>query len=209
MATVAPLENSTVEVIADPPLTLKVEPVWRLDDAQFFAFCQLNRELRIERNAQKELILMPPTGMITGSRNAEIIMQLRLWAKQEGSGIALDCATGFKLPNGAMRSPDAAWVRKSRLAVLHADDLNRFPPLCPDFVIELRSSTDSLVTLENKLQEYIDNGAQLGWLIDPVKQQVAVYRPGAPVQTLNKPDTLSAAPVIDFVLDLRDVWSPL
>jgi Uma2 family endonuclease len=136
MATAALLEKNTVEV-AEPLLTLKVEPVLRLDDERFFAFCQLNSELRIERNAQGEIIIMPPAGGITSAQNAWLTSQLVLWTRSEGSGIAFDSSTGFILPNGAIRSPDSAWVRKSRLAFLAPDEWSKFLPLCPDFVIEL------------------------------------------------------------------------
>ena len=190
-----------------PPLTLQLRPVLELDDEQFFAFAQLNRDVRLERGPGGELIVMPPTGGETGNQNAEISMQLRLWAKRDGTGTTFDSSTGFRLPNGAIRSPDAAWASHSRLATLTPEQRQRFLPLCPDFVIELRSRTDSLVAAQNKLAEYIANGARLGWLLDVPVKRVYIYRPDAPVQRLDDPATLTGGPVLPgFELDLREVW---
>ena len=134
-------------------------------------------------------------------------MQLRLWAKRDGTGTTFGSSTGFRLPNKAVRSPDAAWVRKSRLAKLTAKQKKKFLPLCLDFAIELRSPTDSLSILQDKMQEYLDNGAQLGWLIDPERKRVYIYRPQAPIEQLERPETVSGDPVLaGFVLDLREVW---
>ena len=190
-----------------PPLTLQLRPVLELDDDQFFAFARLNRDVRLERSAEGELIVMPPTGGETSDQNAEISMQLRQWAKRDGTGTTFESSGGFRLPNGAIRSPDAAWVSHSRLAALTPEQRKRFLPLCPDFVIELRSPTDSLVAAQNKLAEYIANGARLGWLLDAPAKRVYIYRPDAPVQQVDDPDTLAGDPVLPgFVLDLREVW---
>ena len=190
-----------------PPLTLQLRPVLELDDEQFFAFAQLNRDVRLERGPGGELIVMSPTGGETSNQNAEIVMQLRLWAKRDGTGTTFESSGGFRLPNSAIRSPDAAWVSHSRLAALTPEQWQRFLPLCPDFVIELRSRTDSLVAAQNKLVEYIANGARLGWLLDAPAKRVYIYRPDAPVQEIDDPDTLSGDPVLPgFVLDLREVW---
>ncbi len=190
-----------------PPLTLQLRPVLELDDEQFFAFAQLNRDVRLERGPGGELIVMSPTGGETSEQNAEIVMQLRLWAKRDGTGTTFESSGGFRLPNGAVRSPDAAWVSHSRLAALTPEQRKRFLPLCPDFVIELRSPTDSLVAARDKLAEYIANGARLGWLLDAPAKRVSIYRPDAPVQHLDNPDTLAGDPVLPgFVLDLREVW---
>ncbi len=190
-----------------PPLIVRLEPVLRLTEGQFFEFCQINRDLRIERNEYGELILMPPAGGKTGDRNAEIGMQLRLWAKRDAQGTTFDSSGGFCLPSGAVRSPDASWVRHSRLNALPPEQQEKFLPLCPDFVIELRSPTDSLSVLQEKMREYLDNGAQLGWLIDPAQRRVYVYRPQASVQMLENPETISGDPVLaGFVLDLREIW---
>ena len=189
------------------PLLVHFQPVLQLTDDQFYELCQLNRELRIERTAQGELLIMPPAGWETSEYNAEICMQLRQWAKREGTGTTTDSSGGFILPNTAVRSPDAAWIRHDRLTTLTAEQRKKFLPLCPDFVLELRSPTDSLSVLQDKMQEYMENGAQLGWLIDPVRRQVFIYRPDLPVEQLEKPDSVSGEPLLPgFRLDLREIW---
>lgn len=190
-----------------PPIVVHLKPVVNLSDDQLYEFSQINRELRIERNAQGELIIMPPTGGDTGERNAEITMQLRLWAKKDGTGATFDSSTGFRLPNGAVRSPDASWVRHSRLGAVSAEERKRFIPLCPDFVIELRSQTDSLGGLQDKMREYIDNGSRLGLLIDAARKRVYVYQPDEPVREVESPETISGDPVLPgFELALREIW---
>jgi Uma2 family endonuclease len=189
------------------PLVLRLRPVLDLSDDQLLALCALNGDLRIERNAQGDLLIMPPTGYETGDRNAEITMQLRTWAKRDGTGTAVDSSTGFRLPNGAMRAPDGAWIPHARLAAIPSEERRKFLPLCPDFVIELRSPTDALRDVRAKMEEYLANGARLGWLIDPGPRHVYVYRPSAPVERLDNPDTISGDPVLPgFVLDLREMW---
>lgn len=189
------------------PVVLQMSPIVDLDDEQFFAFCQLNRDWRIERTAEGELVVMPPTGWQTGNYNIRVSAALLAWADQDGSGVATDSSTGFDLPNGATRSPDAAWVKRTRLATLTNEQKAKFLPLCPDFVIELRSPSDNLKTLQNKVQEYIDNGAQLGWLIDPVDRRVYVYRSGIMAECLENPATIIGDPELPgFVLDLAGIW---
>ena len=191
------------------PVVLKLTPVINLTDDQLFELCQLNRDWRIEYTAQGELIVMPPTGGETGSQNAEITFQVQLWTRGDQTGVAFDSSTGFKLPNGATRSPDAAWVRRSRLTGLTREQKQKFLPLCPDFVIELRSPTDNLQAVLDKMQEYMDNGAQLGWLLDPLTRRVHVYLPQRPPEILEAPSTVSADPLLPgFVLDLRKIWEP-
>lgn len=189
------------------PLIVHLRPVLELTDEQFYAFCQLNRDLRIERTAQGEVVIMPPAGWKTSERNSEIGMQLRIWAKREGTGVVTDSSGGFVLPDGATRSPDAAWITHARLAALTAEQRDKFLPLCPDFALELRSPTDTLTALQAKMQEYLDNGARLGLLIDPMQRRVYVYRPQAPVECLENPDAVAGDPVLPgFILDLRDIW---
>jgi Uma2 family endonuclease len=189
------------------PVVLQICPAFNMSDEQFYEFCQQNRDWRIERTAEGELSIMPPAGWKTGSRNALINASLTVWALQEGTGIAADSSTGFDLPNGATRSPDAAWVTRSRLAALTEEQKEKFLPLCPNFVIELRSPSDRLKTVQEKMQEYLDNGAQLGWLIDPLERRVYVYRPGAAVEYLDNPTTISGDPELPgFVLDLSRIW---
>ena len=191
------------------PVVLKLTPAINLTDDQLFELCQLNRDWRIEYTAQGELIVMPPTGGETGSQNAEITFQVQSWTRGNQTGVAFDSSTGFKLPNGATRSPDAAWVRRSRLAGLTREQKQKFLPLCPDFAIELRSPTDNLRAVLDKMQEYLDNGAQLGWLLDPVTRRVHVYRPQGPPEIMEAPNTVSADPLLPgFVLDLRKIWEP-
>jgi Uma2 family endonuclease len=192
-----------------PPMVLRTNPVLEMGDERLFDFCRINREWRIERTAEGELEIMPPTGWETSDRNSEINMQLRLWAKRISEGVASESSGGFILPSGAMRSPDAAWVRRERLANLAAGQKQRFLSLCPDFVSELRSPSDPLSTIQAKMREYVENGAHLGWLIDPEERKVHVYRPGDTVQVLDDPGTLYGGPVLPgFVLDLKPVWKP-
>jgi Uma2 family endonuclease len=191
------------------PVVLKLTPVINLTDDQLFELCQLNRDWRIEYTAQGELIVMPPTGWETGSQNAEITSQLRWWARGDQTGVASDSSPGFKLPNGTTRSPDAAWVRRSRLTGLTREQKQKFLPLCADFVIELRTPTDNLQAVLDKMQEYMDNGAQLGWLLDPLTRRVHVYLPQRPPEILEAPNSVSADPLLPgFVLDLRKIWEP-
>ena len=202
------VHTSDTQIFAEGfPIVMYLRPVIELTDDQFFEFCQINRDLRIERTAQGELLIMPPTGGETGERNAEITMQLRLWAKQDGTGATFDSSTGFVLPNEAARSPDAAWVARSRLTALTAEQRKKFLPLCPDFALELRSPTDSLTAVQAKMQEYLDTGARLGWLIDPEQRRVYVYRPQTPVEILENPEAVSGDPILPgFTLDLREIW---
>lgn len=189
------------------PLVLRMRPAIDMTDDQFFEFCQINRDLRIERTAQGDILIMTPTGGATGARNLRITLRLGLWTIQDGRGVAFDSSTGFILPNGATRSPDGAWVRRSRLAALTPEQKEKFLPLCPDFVIELRSPSDPLAMLKEKMQEYTANGAQLGWLIDPTSQRVYVYRPAAEVECLENPATVSGDPTLPgFVLTLPEIW---
>ncbi len=177
-----------------------------LTDGRFYELCRLNRELRIERTAGGELSIMAPVGGDSSDRNAEIAFQLRLWAKRDGSGRTFDSSGGFRLPNGAVRSPDASWIGNARLATLTEEQRRRFLPLCPDFVVELRSPSDSLSALRDKMREYIDNGARLGWLIDPAGRQVFVYRADAPPERLEVPASVAGDPVLPgFRLDLDEI----
>lgn len=189
-------------------LQLPSEVRLKVTPEQFAALAAANRDLKLERTAAGELIVNPPTGGESGKRNLSISTQLGNWFEaNESLGEAFDSSTGFELPNGANRSPDAAWVRKDRWAALTPEQQAGFVPLCPDFVVELRSKTDVLKTLQAKMQEYMDNGAQLGWLIDPRSRRVEIYRPGQPVEILEHPDTLSGEAVLPgFNLTLQRIW---
>ncbi len=195
--------------IENPPVVLHTRPALDIDEQQFFEFCRLNEDWRIERAAEGDLEIMPPTGGETGSRNLNLALQLGAWAGRDGSGVAFDSSTGFTLPNGAVRSPDIAWVRRERLADLNPEQKQRFLPLCPDFVIELRSPSDQLAPIEAKMREYVENGARLGWLIDPVERKVHVYGPADRVEISDKPDSVSGGSILPgFVLDLKPIWEP-
>ena len=174
----------------------------------FFDFCQANPNVRIERTAEGDVIVMTPAGGESSRRNAEIVRQLADWARSDGTGLVFDSSAGFTLPDGAIRSPDAAWVARGRLARLTSEQRERFLPLCPDVVIELRSPSDALSDLHEKMREYLANGARLGWLIDPFDRQVFVYRPGQSVERVAEPVGLLGDPVLPaFTLDLREIWS--
>jgi Uma2 family endonuclease len=186
------------------PSTLKL--TIDLTDEQFFQLCQNNRDLRFERTASGELIIMPPTGSETGNRNIKIAAQLEVWSSQSNLGLAFDSSSGFKLPNGADRSPDASWVRRDRWDALTPEEQQGFAPLCPDFVVELLSPSDSVKIAQAKMREYMDNGARLGWLINRKNQRVEIYRQGQDVEILENPATLSGEDVLPgFVLDLKQI----
>lgn len=177
-------------------------------EGEFFRFCESNRELRIERSAKGEITVMSPAGGYSGFQNAKVVSQLDVWATKDGSGIAFDSSTGFRLPNGAMRSPDAAWVRLSRLRELSHREKQQFIPLCPDFVIELASPSDDIGALREKMEEYRAAGLRLGWLILPELKQVQIYTP-TQVEALTSPEALSGDPVLPgFRLELAIIWNP-
>jgi len=195
---------------SDTPVSsfkLQIRPPTPMDDHQLLRFCQLNRDLQIERTAEGDLILMSPATPDSGWRNAQIILQLGLWAEQDGTGIVFDSSSGFTLPNTAMRAPDAAWIRSERWQALSTEDKQRFSPICPDFVIELRSPSDSLKDLRNKMSEYIDSGSILGWLIDPSTHIVYVYRPDRSEEILGDPSILSGDPELPGLrFNLQRIW---
>jgi Uma2 family endonuclease len=191
-------------VVRMPDLPLDIST---LTDDQFFQFCAVNKELRIERTAEGKIIMMSPTGGETGRRNAEVNRQVGNWAKQDGTGVVFDSNTEFRLPNGANRSPDASWVLKSRWEALPEAEREKFPPLCPDFVLELLSPSDNLGETKLKMEEYVANGARLGWLIDPKSKRVFVYT-DAGVQILEDARQLSGDPVLPgFRLDMSEIFS--
>ncbi|MEM8637634.1 MAG: Uma2 family endonuclease [Cyanobacteria bacterium P01_G01_bin.54] len=184
-------------------VTLDLEPIFDLSDDRFYRLCQANPELRIERNSEGSLIILSPTGGETGNSNAELGADFVIWNRQTQLGKVFDSSTGFKLPNGATRSPDVAWVEQSRWDQLPPEQRRRFPPLAPDFVLELVSPTDSWADAQAKLQEYIANGVRLGWLIDLDNQRAEIYRPGQVVQTVSLPAQLSSGAVLPgFVLQV-------
>jgi Uma2 family endonuclease len=179
-----------------------------MTDEQFFEFCQMNRDLQIERDRFGDLSIMPPTSTETGNREFNILGQLWVWTERDGTGLAFSSSTGFKLSTGAERSPDAAWLKRERWETLSAEQQQKFAPICPDFVVELRSSSDNLKPLQAKMEEYIQEpGVQLGWLIDRKHRRVYIYRPQMPVECLENPATVSGDPVLPgFVLNMSKIW---
>ena len=189
------------------PATLTAPP---MTDEQFASFCSEHPDLFFEMTAEGEIIVMPPTFTVTGLRNNEIGRQLSNWALTDTRGFVAESSTGFVLPSGARRSADAAWTLKSRARALPKDNLDRYWHLCPDFVIELRSATDRVRVLRAKMHEWIANGAELAWLIDPETRTVEVYRKDREPEILAGPDSIAAGPPVEgFVLDLKPVWEPL
>ncbi|RCJ37549.1 hypothetical protein A6769_11635 [Nostoc punctiforme NIES-2108] len=176
-------------------LTLKLDTV-HLSDEQFYHLCQNNRELKFERTAKGELIIMYPVGGESGNREADLIIDLGIWNRQTGLGFTFSSSTIFKLPNGADRSPDTAWIQRERWQALTLEQRRKFPPIAPDFVIELRSATDDLEILRSKMKEYMDAGVQLAWLINPQQQQVEIYRQKQDVEVRNLPTQLSGEDVL-------------
>jgi Uma2 family endonuclease len=188
-------------------LTLNLNSIIKLTREQFYRLCEENPDLKLERNAEGELIIMPPTGGETGRSNVNLILQVASWNEQNQLGEVFDSSTGFTLPNGADRSPDVSWVEKSRWDALSKEQKEKFIPLCPDFVIEIMSPNDSLTKTQNKMQEYMGNGCRLGWLINRKKQEVEIYRPGQEVEVLKLPMTISGENVLPgFVLNMQKIW---
>lgn len=192
------------QISIELPTTIRLH----VNDEQFEALARINRDLRLEKTASGELIVNPPTGGESGRRNFSLTGQLAYWyEKYENLGEAFDSSTGFRLSNGATRSPDAAWVSRERWESLTPKQKTGFVPLCPDFIVELRSASDSLTELRAKMQEYLENGMKLGWLIDPQNKQVEIYRTRKEVEVLKSPVELSGEDILpDFVLNLKRIW---
>jgi len=196
-----------LEPIERASVLVHMRPLFEMNDEQFEEFCRLNRDLRIEMTAEGDLIILPPTFSRTGNRNFKLTQQLANWTDADGTGVGFDSSALFVLPNGAKRSPDASWVSKSRLASLTEEQRAKFLPLCPDFVIELRSSSDSLAELQEKMREYMNNGAQLGWLLDPLTHSVYVYREDGAIEEIKDAERVEGEPLLaGFVLDLQGIW---
>ena len=187
-------------------LALNVRALEMTED-QFLKLCSDNGDLRLELTAARELIIMPPAGLESGWQEQELVLQVGIWAKMDGTGRVFSSNAGYTLPNGAVRAPDVSWMPLSRWESLSREDQTKFGHTFPDFAIELRSPSDSLREVQHKMQEYMENGVRLGWLIDPQNQRVHVYRPGQPVEILEEPTEVSADPVLPgFVLDLSAIW---
>ncbi len=196
------IDSSFLPIVLDFRDVLK-----KINDDEFENFCRHNPDVEIELTKEGELIIMPPTGGRTGIRNFSLIGYFFNWLEKDKSGVGFDSSTVFKLPNGAKRSPDLAWITNERWEKLTNVEQEKFPPLCPDFVVELRSPSDSLVNLQNKMEEYIENGAVLGWLIDPLEKKVHVYRPDAEIKVLDNPKQVSGEPLLKgFALNVKKLW---
>jgi Uma2 family endonuclease len=194
------VESQAPVILHPPPMT----------DDEFFDFCQLYPDFRIERTAEGEVIIMPGTGLETGSRNNELSRQLGNWAIEDGRGTTFDSNTEYLLPSGAARSPDASWVDNTRLAKLTREQKRKFTQICPDFVAELTSPSDRLSRVQQKMREWIENGVQLGWLLDADNRTAYVYRPGHAPETVVEPERLEGErPVARFVLELESIWASL
>ncbi|HEX3475850.1 MAG TPA: Uma2 family endonuclease [Kofleriaceae bacterium] len=188
-------------------LPIRIPLAAPLGDDDLFDLCAANHGLHIERTSDGELIILPPTGGETGRRNFDLIGQFYAWVQRDGTGVGFDSSTGFLLPDGAERAPDIAWVQRSRWNALTADQRRKFPPVCPDFVLELRSPVDTLASQQAKLEEYLVCGARLGWLIDPEDRRVHVYRPDRAVEVMEQPSELRGYPELPgLILDLRSIW---
>jgi Uma2 family endonuclease len=186
---------------------LNLDSAIELTDDQFYKLCRNNPDLKFERNAHGELIIMPPTGGETGRRNTNLIIDVGNWNRRTQLGQVFDSSTCFRLPNGADRSPDVSWIRQDRWDALTLEQKEKFPPICPDFVIELMSPSDTLKTVQAKMQEYIDNGLQLGWLLNRKDRQVEIYRPDRTMESLRSPMFLSGETILPgFVIDLGFIW---
>ena len=190
----------------DGPITLTLEPLIRLTDEAFLDLCQANPVLHLERSATGGVEVMSPSGFWSGHRNVKLLKQVANWNDQSLLGEVFDSSTGFRLPNSAIRSPDLAWVEKSRVERLSRDVREQFAPLCPDFVVEIASPSDDREALQAKLREYLSQGARLGWLIDPFKREVEIYRPGRDMELLSQPSTLGGEAVLPgLVVDLSGI----
>ncbi|CBN55071.1 MULTISPECIES: Uma2 family endonuclease [Kamptonema] len=188
-------------------VTIDFNSVIKITDEQFYQLCQDNPNVKFERNAKGEIIVMPPTGGETGNRNFEISVDFGIWNRQTKLGVCFDSSTCFKLPNGADRSPDVSWIKQERWDTLTPEQKEKFPPIAPDFVLELMSPTDTLKETQSKLQEYIDNGVRLSWLINRKTRRVEIYRQGQEVEVLQSPIELSGEDVLPgFVLNLQTIW---
>ena len=188
-------------------LTISIDSVIDLSDEQFFQLCRKNSDLRFERNVQGDITIMAPAGSETSARNSDINADLVFWNRRTKLGIVFDSSGGFKPLNGCDRSPDASWVLMERWEALTSEQRSRFAPICPDFVMELMSPSDNLKVTQAKMQEYQDNGARLGWLINRKDREVEVYWIGKPKEVLQNPSSLSGEDVLpEFILSLAGIW---
>ena len=188
-------------------VTVNLNSIIKLTDDQFYQLCRDNPDVKFERNANGEIVIMSPTGGETGKYNIEIAADFVIWNRQTQLGVCFDSSTCFKLPNGADRSPDVSWIKQERWDTLTPEQKEKFPPIAPDFVLEIMSPTDTLKKTQEKMQEYMNNGIKLGWLIAPKTRRVEIYRPGQAVEVLQSPTALSGEDILPgFILNLESIW---
>ena len=206
--TAAKKRSSTLLIYPPEPLEIDFGNLLKpMDDDDFFYFCQRHRDLRIEMDQFGEITIMSPTGSETGRINFTLIADFAIWARADGTGEGFDSSTGFILPNGAKRSPDLSWIKREKWLAIPAEKRKKFAPICPDFVVEIRSESDSLKNLQAKMEEYIENGAALGWLIDVQDKKVYVYQQNTTVQELENPGEVSGEPLLSgFVLQMKNFF---
>ena len=204
--TVAKTRSSMLFIYPSEPLEIDFGKLLKpMNDDDFFYFCQRHRDLRIEMDKFGEITIMSPTGSETGGINFDLIADFAIWARADGKGF--DSSTGFILPNGAKRSPDLSWIKLEKWLAVPADLRKKFAPICPDFVVEIRSESDTLKNVQTKMEEYIENGAALGWLIDVQNKKVYVYQQNTAVQELDNPSEVSGAPqLLGFVLQMKNFF---
>jgi Uma2 family endonuclease len=187
--------------------TIDFSSITKLSDEHFNRLCEANPDIKFERTPTGELVIMPPTGGETGKRNVELSADFVYWNRKTKLGVVFDSSTCFKLPGGGNRSPDVSWIEKSRWDALTPEQQRKFPPICPDFVLELRSPSDNLQMIQQKMQEYLDSGIKLGWLINPEDGEVEIYRPGQNVEVQRSPGVISGEGVLpEFILSLEWIW---
>ncbi|CAN5817943.1 Uma2 family endonuclease [soil metagenome] len=201
-------KSSTLFVFPYEPLEIDFGALLKpIGDDEFLKLSRENQDLQIEMTKDGDLIIMPGTGGLTGNRNARIIARAVIWAEQDGTGVTFDSDTIFRLPNGAKRLPDFSWVKNEKWNALTKEEKEKIVPFAPDFLIELRSLTDSLTDLQTKMREYVENGVSLGWLIDPQSKQVFVYRPNTKLEILENPTEISGGTLLKgFTLKLKEIW---
>jgi len=189
------------------PFTIDLSPITTLTFDQFEQLCNANPDVKFERTPTGELVIMSPTGGETGKGNAELLADFVIWNRQAKLGVVFDSSTCFRLPRGGERSPDISWIQQSRWDALTSEQQRRFPPICPDFVLELLSPSDVLSRTQAKMQEYLDSGVKLGWLLNPEDKQAEIYRPGQTVEVLNAPNSLSGEAILPgLTLNLNWLW---
>lgn len=199
--------NQKLHIVANTGLDIDLSVGPKMTAAEFWEFCKQNPEAVVERESDGQIVIMTPTTTETGGMNFNLSLAIGIWARRDGTGRCFDSSTGFTLPNGAVRSPDLSWIAFERWNSLSDDERSGFARICPDFVIELRSESDRLGRLQAKLAEYIENGARLGWLIDPIERRVHIYKPESDPEVLSDPKEIGGGSVLqDFVLQMKEIW---